>query len=230
MGIKEDLLSTVKQIFKEGWTDRDGIKVPESEDIKLANDAVRIDGTVLYADLAESTNMVDHYEPEFAAEIYKAYLHCAAKIIRYKEGVITAYDGDRVMAVFTGSSKNTAATRCALGINHAVSQIIGPSLKECYPKSKFTLKHVIGIDTSPLLAARTGIRGANDLVWVGRAANYAAKLTSLPPSYSTRITKDVYDCINKSVKYSNGESMWEHVTWTKMGDMSIYRSNWYWGF
>ena len=33
----------------------------------------------------------------------------------------------------------------------------------------------LGIDTSKLFVARTGIRKSNDLVWVGRAANYAAK-------------------------------------------------------
>ncbi len=30
--------------------------------------------------------------------LYKAYLHCAAKIISNEGGEITAYDGDRIMA------------------------------------------------------------------------------------------------------------------------------------
>jgi class 3 adenylate cyclase len=50
----------------------------------------------------------------FAAEIYKTFLHCAAKIIRSEDGVITAYDGDRIMAVFIGNAKNTSAVRAAL--------------------------------------------------------------------------------------------------------------------
>jgi len=36
--------------------------------------------------------------------IYKTFLHCAAKIIRSHKGVITAYDGDRIIAVYIGKS------------------------------------------------------------------------------------------------------------------------------
>lgn len=135
--------------------------------------------TVLYADLDGSTNMVDNYDWSFSAEVYKAYLRCASEIIRNESGSITAYDGDRVMAVFTGDFKNTSAVRCALAINYAVCQIIQPALKTQYPSKDFTLKHVVGIDMSRLRTARIGVRGDNDLVWIGRAANYAAKLTTL---------------------------------------------------
>ena len=64
--------------------------------------AVKIEGTVLYADLDSSTNLVDEYKPQFAAEMYKTYLHCAAKIIRSEGGTITSYDWDRIMAVYVG--------------------------------------------------------------------------------------------------------------------------------
>ena len=49
--------------------------VPESDDLKLSNDAVNLDATVLYADMAGSTNLVSTYKPEFAAEVYKTFLH-----------------------------------------------------------------------------------------------------------------------------------------------------------
>jgi len=84
---------------------------------------------VLYADLAESTNLVDAHKAWFAAEVYKSYLHCASKIIRDEGGIITAFDGDRVMAVFIGDLKNTSAARSALKINHAVVNIINPAIK-----------------------------------------------------------------------------------------------------
>jgi len=81
VGLTEDLEAEVKKIFHERWTIRDGNVVPEYKDIQLGNDAVKLEGTVLYADLSGSTNMVDNKSPSFAAEIYKAYLHCAAKLI-----------------------------------------------------------------------------------------------------------------------------------------------------
>jgi class 3 adenylate cyclase len=176
MGLKEDLEKEVAQIFKAKWSERDGQRVPEPEDLTLANDAVKLDATILYADMSDSTKLVDGHKPWFAAEVYKAYLTCAARIIRDNGGAITAYDGDRVMAIFIGSSKNSSAAIAALKINHAVLHIINPAIAVAQPDVTFRLGHVIGIDTSSLFAARIGIRKYNDLVWVGRAANYAAKL------------------------------------------------------
>ena len=227
MSLVEDYSNEVEEIFKQQWSVREGKKVPESEDLALGNDAVKLDGTVLYADLDDSTNLVDGYQPAFAAKIYKAYLSCAAKIIRSEGGVITSYDGDRIMAVYIGGSKNTSAACSALKINYAVTKIINPILKECYPKTDYLVKQVVGIDTSNLFVARTGIRGSNDLVWVGRAANYAAKLSSLSADYPSRLTEAVYKKLNKSVKYSNdGKPMWKEATWNDMNGMRIYRSTW----
>ena len=228
MSLADDLQTEVKRIFREAWTARAGRVVPESEDLKLSHDAVELGGTVLYADLSASTNLVDNKEAYFAAEIYRAYLYCAAKIIRAEGGAITAYDGDRIMAVYIGDSKNTSAARTGLKVNGAVKNIVNPELKKQYPDWSYTVKQTIGIDTSPLFVARTGIRGSNDLVWVGRAANYAAKLTTLSPNYPTRLTKDVFDKLCASAKTSRGRSMWEKASWTAMGNMQIYRSTWKW--
>ena len=230
MNLNEELQSEVVKILKFKWDERNGQKVPSSEDLRLGNDAVKLDGTVLYADLDASTNLVDEYKPFFAAEIYKSYLYCAAKIIKSEGGVITSYDGDRIMAVFIGDFKNTSATRTALKINYAVNNIINPAIEKQY-ENGYKIRQVVGIDTSPLFAARTGVRGSNDIVWVGRAANYAAKLTSLSSDYASRMTESVYKKIHDSVKYSNDRDLiWEKVTWNTMGKMTIYRSSWWWTF
>jgi class 3 adenylate cyclase len=226
--LKDDLKSEVATIFRAVWETRDGTVVPEPDDLKLTNDAVRLDGTVLYADLAESTRLVDAETAEFAAEVYKAYLHCAAKIIRAEGGEITAYDGDRIMAVFLGSTKNTSAVRAGLKINWARADIVNPALEAQYPKKSYRLKQTVGIDTGKLFVARTGIRGSNDLVWVGRPANYAAKLSALDADYPTWITGEVYNTMLDSVKLTNGTNMWEARRWTAMNNLSIYRSNWRW--
>ena len=229
MSLGEDFAKEVRKIFRETWTTRKGRKVPEPEDLGLANDAVELDGTVLYADLDDSTNLVDRYKPEFAAEIYKAYLSCAAKVIRSEGGEITAYDGDRIMAVYIGDGKDASAARSALKINYVVTNIINPILKKCHPKTNYRIRQVIGVDSSELFVTSIGIRGSNDLVWVGRAANYAAKLCSLSPNYPSRVTEAVYNKLNDSAKYSSdGQSMWEVYTWEKMKGMKLYRSTWRW--
>ena len=228
MSLRQELDREVTKILADQWSEREGRVVPESTDLALTNDAVTLDGTVLYADLSESTSLVDSYTHKFAAEIYKSYLHCAAQKIKSEGGVITAYDGDRVMAVYLGNNKNTAAARTGLKLNWAVKNTINPKIKSQYPNVSYEIKQTVGIDTSPLTVARTGVRGANDLVFVGRAANHAAKLTSLPPTHATRVSKDVYDMLHDSLKRTNGQEMWELVTWTAMDKAPIYRSTWWW--
>ena len=224
MALKDDLQLAVNKIFHDDhWTIRNGNVVPGPENLGLGNDGVNLSGTVLYADISGSTQLVDSATPTFAAEVYKAYLACAAKIIKNEEGVITAYDGDRVMAVFKGETMCTNAVRAALKIKGAVLTIVQPALKTEYPQTNYVLRHVIGIDTSKLLASRIGVRNDNDLVWVGRAANYAAKLTTLSDEFSIWITGSVYDSISDSVKFSNNTNMWKEHSWTPMNKMRIYR-------
>lgn len=228
MALKDDLTDFCHDVFHGKWETTEGRKVPdEGSSLTLKNTAITIDGTVLYADLDGSTAMVDGYKDWFAAEIYKTFLYCCARIITAQDGVITAYDGDRVMAVFIGDSKNTNAVKAALKIKWAVDEIIMPSKKARYPDNKFLLKHVTGVDTCSLFVAKTGARGANDLVWVGRAANYAAKLTSLPSTY-TYITASVYNKLSSEAKTTNEKSMWEAVKWNTFNDETIYRSSWRW--
>lgn len=230
MGLKEDLIAEVNQTFKNQWEVQKTTNIPDSEDLRLnSNHAKDLErATVLYADIDGSTNMVDKCKWSFSAEVYKAYLRCAAQIIRNEEGTITAYDGDRVMAVFTGDSQNTNAVRTSLKINYSVEEIINPAIRSQY-NTDFLFKHVIGIDSSQLHAARIGVHGDNDLVWIGRAANYAAKLCTLSDK-PIWITKTIYDQMNGEVKTSNGTNMWTSHTWKAMNGIEIFSTTYYWRF
>lgn len=230
MALADDLGSEVKATFVAQWTEEAATVVPSAETLRLnANHAKYLDAaTVLYADLDGSTNMVDTLNWQPAAEVYKTYLRCASSIIKSEGGTITAYDGDRVMAVFTGGSKNTSAVRAAMKINRAVVNVIRPAYSAQYTQSTFLIKHVVGIDTSTLRAARIGVRGDNDIVWVGRAANHAAKLCALS-KHPIWITKAVFENMHDSVKNTNGASMWTPYAWNTFDNSSIYGSNFYWG-
>lgn len=232
MSLKTDITKDIESIFKTRWTVQKTETVPAPEDLLLnSNHAKDLEtATVLYADLDGSTKMVDSKSWEISAEVYKTYLRCAAGVIRNEGGAITAYDGDRVMAIFTGSSKNTTAARCALKINWAVKNILQPAFDAQYPQSAFKVRHVVGIDTTQLRTARVGVRVDNDLVWVGRAANYAAKLTTLNADTATWITKAVYDSLADEAKYSSGVNMWKEYRWEKMNNLTIYGSTYWWSF
>lgn len=228
MGFDDDLRSQVRNIFQSQWESRDGNTVPDTDDVPLGNVSVKLKGTVLYSDLAESTAMVTKMKSHFAAEVYKAYLSTACRIIRLNGGEITAFDGDRVMALFIGNNKNTSAAKTALMINWAIDKVVNDELARQYPDTDFRVRQAVGVDTSEIWVARTGIRGSNDLVWVGRAANYAAKLCSLRsgPNVSW-ITEDVFNAMDNTVKYSEGRSMWEKKVWNEF-NIYVYSSNWWW--
>lgn len=227
MPLGDELETYVQKVLDEQWTRRQGQVVPDPEDVALKNEAVELEATVLYADLAGSTKMVKGYKDWFAADVYKSYLYCASRIIRANGGSITAYDGDRVMGVFIGDSKNTSAAKCGLQIHYAVEKIVMAKIQAKYPKNTYMLKQRVGIDTSKLFIARTGIRGSNDLVWVGNAANNAAKMAALDPKYPTYISAAVYDMLNKSSKFGkDGRNMWTDLGTADLG-YKIYGSTWW---
>ncbi|MCW1410737.1 MULTISPECIES: adenylate/guanylate cyclase domain-containing protein [Rhizobium] len=231
MGLLKDLQDHATQTFREQWSTRDGQVVPSPTDLKLSNDAVQFDrATVLYADLTGSTNMVDTLGWQKAAEIYKSFLFCAGKIIREGNGVITSYDGDRVMGVFIGNRQTTNAAICGLKINWAVQSIINPALTKQYSGNTFAVSQVVGIDTSTVCAARTGVRGDNDIVWVGRAANYAAKLTEIKLAERTWLTEYAYTNLADEAKFGGNpkQDMWKRFTWTQHGNIPVYGSTYWW--
>lgn len=227
----QDIIKDAKATFKATWELRDGRKVPDTESLKLGNDGLQLDATVLYADMADSTGLVSAYKAPFAAEVYKTYLMGTCRVIRNNGGEITAFDGDRVMAVFTGEYKNTSAAKAALQIYGYVHEL-NTALKECYSNTSFMIRHVVGVDTGALLVAKTGIRNSNDLVWVGTAANIAAKLCDLGDStYRSYITEAVFSKVNDEAKYGGNPKklMWEKTMWSSRGTV-VYRSSWHWKF
>ncbi|MVA12289.1 adenylate/guanylate cyclase domain-containing protein [Agrobacterium vitis] len=231
MGLLKDLQDHAAQTFREQWATRAGKVVPAPTDLKLSNDAVEFDrATVLYADLTGSTNMVDTLCWQKAAEIYKTFLFCSGKIIRDSGGVITSYDGDRVMAVFIGNTQTSDAAICGLKINWAVQSVINPALTNQYSENTFAVSQVVGIDTSQLRAARTGVRGDNDIVWVGRAANYAAKLTEIKLPQRTWITENAYNWLRDEAKFGGNpkQNMWKKFNWSQQNNIPVYGSTYWW--
>jgi class 3 adenylate cyclase len=232
MALKDELDAKVKEIAGTSWGDiPDGYAIPAPEDLTFGNDGRRLEACILYADLRASTKMVDANLDWRAAEYYKAYLHCAAKLIRDDSGEVQAYDGDRVMGVYLGEERADNAVRTALKLHYAVREIINPTFSRIYKESHWPLQHTVGIDTSRVLVAKIGVRDDRDLVWVGPAANYAAKLNSFPglvSDFPTRITGEAYQLLKKpgSLIGPSGESIWEGPYWD-LDPRRHYRCGWY---
>lgn len=234
MALSSDLENEVRAIISTAWDRRDGRKIPQTEEVALAGGAVEIDATFLYADLADSSKMAKELDRRIAAKIIKSFLYCASKLIIACGGKIVSFDGDRVMGVFYGESKNTSAAKCALQIKWAVNNI-RERFEQSYESvrnASFQIRHGVGVDTGTVLAVRGGVRGTNDLIWIGRAPNLAAKMSDLREHpYSSFITAAVFNVLNDEAKYGGTEKelMWERHTWDFLGErLHVYRSHWSW--
>lgn len=235
MALSDDLSNDIQGIIDKPWDTRKGQVVPSSTDIALAGGAVELDATFLYADLANSSKMAKELDRRVAAKIMKSFLATTARLVRSHKGTIVSFDGDRILGVFIGTSKNSTAAKCALQIKYTVNEIIRKKFEIKYDSVKnasFTISHGVGIDTGTVLAVRAGARGDNDLIWIGRAPNLAAKLSDLRESpYHTFITAAVYNMLNETSKYGGKDKvdMWEQRTWTFLGEkITVYRSSWHW--
>lgn len=225
--------SSVSDIFHAAWDIKDGIKVPETEDIVMKNGGRRVDATYLYADLAGSTKLAHTMLPETTAIIVRAYINSSARLIRYFGGEIRSFDGDRVMGVYMGDRKNRKAVRTALAIQWAVQEVIKPAIEKKWTdvSSTYTVGHGVGIDTGEALIVRGGVRDNNDLISIGHAPNDAAKLSDYR-TYAINITKEVFDDLDNEHLYgADGRtSMWlDSNGYNALGAYSrCYHSNWQW--
>lgn len=231
MALSDALINDVSAILSNNWNIRDGQVVPFSNQVTLAGGAVRFEATMLYADLADSTELAMNFDRRVAAKVFKRFLTCSSRIIRARGGEIRSFDGDRVMGIFLGPLMHNSAARCALNINYAFTQIIKPRFEARYSifRENYELAHCVGIDTSEVLVVRGGVVNNNDLVWVGRAPNVAAKLSGLrEDSYHSFITSAVYHKLDDNLKFSeDGTYIWEQRTWDAVeGVNRVYCSKW----
>ena len=235
MAISTALKSDVQKIITTQWNLRKGQVVPATENVTLAGGAVELDATFLYADLANSSQMAKELDRRIAAKIMKSFLATTTKVIKYRGGTIVSFDGDRVLGVFVGDSKNSSAAQGALNIKYVVKEIIQKKFETGYDSvrnANFTINHGVGVDTGTVLIVRAGARGANDLISIGRAPNLAAKLSDFREvPYQSFITASVYNRLSDESKYGGKQktNMWEQRTWNFLSEkIIVYRSSWQW--
>jgi class 3 adenylate cyclase len=230
-----ELTAEIASVISKQWDVRQGREVPSDEDVSLSGGAVKLEGTVLYADLFGSSRLATDLTQRVAGKVYRSFLGCTARLITERGGKVTAYDGDRVMGIFLGESKNSSAAKCALQINHMVTNVIRPKLADHFASLNdvgFQIAHCVGVDTSSFLAVKAGRKNANDLVWIGRAPNLAARLSEIRQDpYRSFISGDVFSAMNDESKYGGDprKLMWNEFTYQFAAEsIAIYGSSWTW--
>ncbi|ATA68335.1 hypothetical protein CGC48_06655 [Capnocytophaga cynodegmi] len=134
---------------------------------------------VLYVDIRNSVSLYDDHRINTMGKIYTAFYKSMLKIAQQHNGFVRNIIGDRVMIVFPANNCFTNVVDCAISINHT-SKI----MREVFTNVDF--KCGIGIDYGEMKVIKVGIqRQGNEnienknLVWVGKPANIASRLTDV---------------------------------------------------
>jgi hypothetical protein len=136
MALVDTLTSEVETILKIEWHERSGNVILETDDVTLKNGAVKIEATILYADLAGSYILAKTCPWQTTAKITRAYLDISVRLIRAHNGEIRSFDGDRVMGIFKGNTPNISAVHCARKIDWMVEKVINPKAEAKFKSIK----------------------------------------------------------------------------------------------
>lgn len=153
-----------------------------------------IDTCVLYIDIRRSTELSITHKPQTVAKLYSAFVRAMTKCARHYGGHVRGIIGDRVMVIFDCDDCFAKAVNCAILMNSAAKYVIN---------KHFTSNEVqcgIGIDTGKMLVTKTGFRrrgveqhNYKNLVWLGRPANVASKLTDIANKPGESIAVDTME-------------------------------------
>jgi class 3 adenylate cyclase len=227
MALKSDLENKIGSYFNEPYEIEETTIVPSTDYSKLTfgNKALVSELCFLFSDIRNSSELHNEYGFKTAARIYQSFHDISVRIIESKDGKIRAFDGDRVMGVFSGKWKCSNATQAAMKIKWAVKNILNAHLE-------VPIEIGTGIDFGNTLISKVG-KGRdsnnNDLVWIGKACNYASHLSGHGRN-STIITTRTYNRINDKSKFSGEKDMWTKKTLTLKNEKTIYiyESKWGW--
>lgn len=185
---KHDISSEISEILSSGFE----INVIETNSVPKSNDPAitfpnvenskqtckLIETCVLYIDIRKSTELNLSHRRATVARLYSAFGRAMTRAARYYGGHVRGIIGDRVMVVFDTQDCFSKAIDTAVLMNSIAKHVINKHFKHN------EVKCGIGIDHGKILITKVGIirRGHEagnyqGLVWLGRPANVASKLT-----------------------------------------------------
>jgi adenylate cyclase len=179
--------------------------VPHSDDAAITfpnlddkNQSVKlIETTVLYVDMRRSTQLSLRHHSHTVAKLYSAFVRAMTRCAKVFDGEVRGIIGDRVMILFDSSNCFANAIDTAVLINSVCKFVLNKHF------SHDEVSFGIGIDYGRMLATKTGVRrhgsaqqSYRSLVWLGRPANVASKLTD-----NANKPEEVFDAVKVRVAY-----------------------------
>lgn len=152
----------------------------------------RLESCVLYVDIRNSVQISASKKPKTLAKTYSAFVRSMILCGRYYGGHVRNIIGDRVMVVFDQEDCFENAVNTATLMNSVCKYILDKNI------TTSTIECGIGIDYGKMLITKSGAikQGAEkefyrSLVWLGRPANVASRLTDLAHKKETYTTPSI---------------------------------------
>ncbi|MGE7811259.1 adenylate/guanylate cyclase domain-containing protein [Lysinibacillus capsici] len=204
--LQADVETILSSDFEIEITDTTTVPSITDEDITFPNldtkiqKAKRIETCILYIDIRKSTELNLSHQPITLTRLYSSFVRSMAKSSEYYGGKVRNIVGDCLMVVFDKENCFKNAVNTAILLNSVATKV----LNKLFKNNEVTCG--IGIDYGKMLVSKAGIRKNGDenipyksLVWLGRPANIASKLTDLANktivkeiSYQTPIVREGY--------------------------------------
>ncbi|MBD8002577.1 adenylate/guanylate cyclase domain-containing protein [Phocaeicola faecium] len=183
----KDFITNVRNMINDvrtkNFTYSTSSKVPSLSDCDLTYESGEakkgkcIETCVLFVDIRNSVELTRKHNTETMGRIYTTFTKGVLSAAREHDGYVRNIIGDRVMVVFPVEDCFINAVNCAITINH-ISQMINETF------SDVDFHCGIGIDYGKMRVIKVGIERKGDentenkgLVWVGKPANFASRLT-----------------------------------------------------
>lgn len=178
-----DIENMITDVRTTKFTYNTSLKVPSVSDCDLtyeSGDAKKgkcIETCVLFVDIRNSVELTRKHSTEIMGQIYTAFTKGVLYAAREHSGYVRNIIGDRVMVVFPVNNCFVNAVNCAITINH-----LSLSINKVFSDVDFDCG--IGVDYGEMRVIKVGIERKGDenaenkgLVWVGKPANLASRLT-----------------------------------------------------
>ena len=142
--------------------------------------------SVMFADIRNFSAYCEARPPEEAAAVLHAFFSTATRVVESEGGVIEAFQGDAILAVWNGdpapNSATAAATdhaasalRAAVKLNAAIQGV----LPDPAPAGLEPLALGIGVETGPAMAGSFGLASRRTHLVLGRTVTIASRLVEM---------------------------------------------------
>lgn len=141
--------------------------------------------SVLFADIRNFSAYCEARPPEEAAAVLHAFFSTATRVVQAHGGVIEAFQGDAIIAVWNGELQETAtristhhaeqALRAAIELHHAAQGV----LPDPAPEGLEPLSLGVGVETGPAMTGSFGLSSRRTHMVMGRTVTIASRLVEM---------------------------------------------------